>query len=679
MKKWNNIMLKKSARFISICLIIFGITFSNVPFNVVSKIIDSYIEARTIVDLTWKAQKDSNVVDKFVSLRSLPEKLKIHEARAATTFINVAHYNSSGSASATVNKPTNTANGDIMFALIMRSNTGAVNSVPAGWALIGDHSYSTTYRQLLYWKLAAGEGASYVWGFASSGKTAITIATYRGGFDTASPIDVVSNTAYVISNTTVRAATMNVSAPNSILLNFATFYSTTVRAFTKPSIPTTDWVENYDGGATTSDFSRTIDSMTWTGSGATGNIDTINAASGSTGKHAFAVALKPPSANSPPIISITQPPAGNTVLAEGSSYNVTYSLSDSDSVVTAAFYYDTNNAGLDGNAIAGACTTAAEGTNATCAFNTSVLTPGIPYYIYGITNDGTGNVSAYSAGTITINDAPALSISEPNGTGDTVSVGSSYNITYSLADSDNVVTSAFYYDTNNDGVGGTAITGACAAAAEGTNATCAWNTTGVSLGSYYVYGVANDGVNPAVTGISTGTITIQSAGSLTVDVVDSGGIPVASPSFSFSAKTFDWTAQSSTATLGTASQKIRVTNTTATPGWTLSIAATAGPTTLWTSGSDTYDFNGSSANGRLQVNASSSTITPQGGCATTGISKGASTYFVQGTQDSGTLLSASASAQTGCYWDLTSVGMTQDIPASQVTGSYTLNMTLTAA
>lgn len=277
------------------------------------------------------------------------------------------------------------------------------------------------------------------------------------------------------------------------------------------------------------------------------------------------------------------------------------------------------------------------------------------------------------------NAAPTLSVSEPNGTGDTVSVGSSYNITYSLADTDNVVTSAFYYDTNNDGVGGTAITGACATAVEGTNATCAWNTTGVPLGSYYVYGVTNDGTNPAVTGISTGMITIQAAGSLTVDMVDAGGASVASPSVAFPAKTFDWTAQTSVATLGVAAQKIRVNNTTATPTWTLSMAATSGPTALWTSGGNNYDFNGAASVGRLQVNASVSTITPQGGCATTGISKGSATYFAQGTQDSISLLSASGSTQTSCYWDLTGVGMTQDIPSGQISGGYSLGMTLTAS
>ncbi|MFH0969033.1 MAG: hypothetical protein V1804_00830, partial [Patescibacteria group bacterium] len=42
-----------------------------------------------------------------------------------------------------------------------------------------------------------------------------------------------------------------------------------------------------------------------------------------------------------------------------------------------------------------------------CVFDTSVLTSGIPYYVYGVTSDGTNpTVTTISAGTITVNEAP---------------------------------------------------------------------------------------------------------------------------------------------------------------------------------------------------------------------------------------------------------------------------------
>lgn len=166
-------------------------------------------------------------------------------------------------------------------------------------------------------------------------------------------------------------------------------------------------------------------------------------------------------------------------------------------------------------------------------------------------------------------------------------------------------------------------------------------------------------------------------GSLSVDIVDSGGNSVVSPTASFLAAGFNWSAQLSTGTLGVASQKIRVSNTTSTPTWTLSVSAAAN-TDLWTSGGNTYDFNGSAATGRLQMNASTATVTPQSGCATTGVSKSAAAYFVQGTQDAVNLIVAGPTSETNCYWDITGVTMTQDIPALQNTGNYALNLVVTA-
>lgn len=114
------------------------------------------------------------------------------------------------------------------------------------------------------------------------------------------------------------------------------------------------------------------------------------------------------------------------------------------------------------------------------------------------------------------NSPPTLSLSQPDGTGDTVNVGDLFNVTYSLSDTDNVVTAAFYYDIDNTGLNGSAITGACATAAEGSGVTCSWNTTGMTPGSYYVYGITNDGVNPQVSAYSSGMITINAVPTLTV-------------------------------------------------------------------------------------------------------------------------------------------------------------------
>ncbi|MEP0826189.1 MAG: hypothetical protein HRF40_11950, partial [Nitrososphaera sp.] len=108
-----------------------------------------------------------------------------------------------------------------------------------------------------------------------------------------------------------------------------------------------------------------------------------------------------------------------------------------------------------------------------------------------------------------LNEAPTLSISQPDGTSDTITRGDPYNITYTLSDPDDVVTAAFYYDTDNSGLDGTPIPGACATAPEGTNVMCQLDTTGMAPGSYYIYGIASDGANPAVSAYSSGQLTIN--------------------------------------------------------------------------------------------------------------------------------------------------------------------------
>ena len=184
---------------------------------------------------------------------------------------------------------------------------------------------------------------------------------------------------------------------------------------------------------------------------------------------------------------------------------------------------------------------------------------------------------------------------------------------------------------------------------------------------------------------------VPPAGSLSADIVDAGGATVASPSVSMSSLAASGTCQTATGTLGVSAQKVRASNTTATPGWSLSIAATAGTTGNWSSGTSSYDFNDGSGSpagcgdgadadsiaGQLSADPSVSTITPQSGCTVTGLTKGSASAFNQGVTDNITLMSASASAGTNCYWDLTGVSLSQKVPDLQPTGTYSIPMTVT--
>jgi len=215
-----------------------------------------------------------------------------------TSFVGVAHGDTSA-LNVTANKPAGTIDGDIMFALGTHRLLEAPNSVPAGWNLAGNNQFTSagavSFDTRLYWKIAAGEGASYTWSWATTARNMVTITTYRGGFDPGNPIDVVSNTLYNVINTTTRAASMNVASANSTLLFFGWNHNNPIvggETFTPPVIPSA-WTENVDyWDMVILRFGRTVAKLEWTGSGATGNMDAISSPS-SDEKHAFAVALRP--------------------------------------------------------------------------------------------------------------------------------------------------------------------------------------------------------------------------------------------------------------------------------------------------------------------------------------------------------------------------------------------------
>jgi hypothetical protein len=179
------------------------------------------------------------------------------------------------------------------------------------------------------------------------------------------------------------------------------------------------------------------------------------------------------------------------------------------------------------------------------------------------------------------------------------------------------------------------------------------------------------------------------AGTLTIDIVDGSYVTVASPSVTFAAQTFSFACQSSTGTLGTATQQIYVRNPDAADGgWTASIAGSAA-TAVWDSAGTDYDFNDStgsgctdgadadSVGGQMTVNANAGTLAigACSGCTTTSITKGSSTAFVETTTNSVTLLSAAAGSDDIGDWTLQGVALSQTIPGEQPAATdYDINM-----
>src|SRR3990170_173432 len=93
----------KIFRNLAIFLVIFGMVFSNIPFYILSGMIEGYVKTSNIVDRAWQLSQNDNVVDNFTSWRNVAEQIKVQEAQAATiTFVGSASNSSVPTADTTV-------------------------------------------------------------------------------------------------------------------------------------------------------------------------------------------------------------------------------------------------------------------------------------------------------------------------------------------------------------------------------------------------------------------------------------------------------------------------------------------------------------------------------------------------------------------------------------------------
>ena len=203
-------------------------------------------------------------------------------------------------------------------------------------------------------------------------------------------------------------------------------------------------------------------------------------------------------------------------------------------------------------------------------------------------------------------------------------------------------------------------------------------------------------------GVGTATYVLASAtsqfsqiigvGTLSVDFVDGSGNSVVSPSVTMGGLSFSFGTQDATGQLATATEKIRTSNPTQTKEWTVVIAAT--PADTWHNGGSSkhFDFNDAggyiddgattdddSYGGQMTINPTTGTITGVDGCTTTGVTKGSSASFIEGTTDSITIMEADGTASAECRWEFVGAAsnVTQKIPAKQSADTYTIDLTLT--
>lgn len=166
------------------------------------------------------------------------------------------------------------------------------------------------------------------------------------------------------------------------------------------------------------------------------------------------------------------------------------------------------------------------------------------------------------------------------------------------------------------------------------------------------------------------------AGVISTDIRNSSDQVVSSPSFAMTAVAASTSQQTATGTFGTVDQRISVDDSRGNGNsWTLALNAKTPGTGTWTSGVNSYKYNGATAGeGQLTINPGAGTIVALiGGSA--GVTKGASATFTGSSPI--TIMSADASAAKLWSGYITGIGLSQTIPGAQAVGTYTIDMTQT--
>ncbi len=231
------------------------------------------------------------------------------DAEAAIAFRSAASRDQNGqAASITINRPTGTAQGDVLIAVIAVRPQTVTITAPAGFTLVNrqNNASGSANSVAMYWKLAAsGEPASYTWSFSANTGNAGGIMAFSG-VDNATPINVSAGSTTTTSTTnfaapsvtTTMANTMTVTGHEYASSDRWTAQSGLTEAFDVASLPVADALGIAVLGSYKADPTA----------GATGTLRARAASNADTGA-AITLALRPvvcgPVANDPIYFSAT--------------------------------------------------------------------------------------------------------------------------------------------------------------------------------------------------------------------------------------------------------------------------------------------------------------------------------------------------------------------------------------
>jgi hypothetical protein len=142
---------------------------------------------------------------------------------ALTTANDITTYANVASATATLAKPANTTDGDVLFAVILnRTNAGSITTVPVGWTEIASNTTNSTYG--VYYKpiasAAAESATNYSWTVSASSRMAGVLFRVTGA-KIASPVDAVGSIGPNVGTTQIVLPAVTAVSPATLLVAVA--------------------------------------------------------------------------------------------------------------------------------------------------------------------------------------------------------------------------------------------------------------------------------------------------------------------------------------------------------------------------------------------------------------------------------------------------------------------------
>lgn len=208
----------------------------------------------------------------------------------AVSFRAATHGDQTPGTTCVTSVPSGTTDGDLLLAVAtahQESPDGTITA-PSGWTEVATHYNAEFGRVSVFSKIASSESGSYTWTSSVNVRFACTTVAYYDGIHSSSPIEAVTNTAYVANGTVFRAAGVTTTATRSLIF-VGVSASNPPSTATPPTSPDT-FTEDVDYG--NNRRQRYFAHLDWGSSGSTGNVDAVSSEA-LTAKHAFLLVLTP--------------------------------------------------------------------------------------------------------------------------------------------------------------------------------------------------------------------------------------------------------------------------------------------------------------------------------------------------------------------------------------------------